>query len=491
VLEETLCDNKDNDCDGLTDEPYTQENGLILGAVCNNGLIGGCFHEGEVRCKAKPLPGDHVVCCEASGGDPCTVPIAADPDQLEEPEGSDADGVDNDCDGYTDEGTTNCTENLITVEGDGFQYDIFAYEASHVALDGDKQSPIACSQPDEFPWTMVDWIGADSACDALNDPDDNCTDGVDCWTLCSVDQWEFACAFGKPVETAPHKYPYDDTLYQPLICNGMDRYQNEDKLVGCGVETFCFSDWDAAPNTTHTKVYDLSGNAEEWTGTERLIGQPPNTTTLYEIRGGSYNDQGGGLTCDFDFWAATDDFLMPNLGFRCCRGPEPEIPDPCQDAIDAIQYHPFDFEGVPCSTDGWELTNDWQLGTDTNPVPHGGSCEIGTVLGGNYHNSTTSYATSALNGMPLSDCSGQVVTLRWYMWRQIGNGDTLYLDVYSNGAWTNGVQSYTGNNAAWNLYTADVSNYMSDDFRVRFRFTANGWGVARGPYFDDLSIQNQ
>jgi hypothetical protein len=257
-------------------------------------------------------------------------------------------------------------------------------------------------------------------------------------------------------------------------------------LVGCGVETGCVADWSVDPNITYTQLFDMSGNAEEWTDTPRIIGQPPDEITLYEIRGGSYNDQGGGLTCGFDFWAAEPDLTMPNLGFRCCRGAEPIIPDPCQDAIDLLANHPFDFEG--CSADGWGLTGDWEVGLSSNPAPHNNSgCDIATDLDDDYSNGSDSQATSPT--LDLSACDGETVTLNWFMWLRQRSGDYPSLDIFHDGAWDNDIQEYRGSDENWTEYSVNISNYLTNDFRIRFWFTSNGWQTRPGVYIDDISIQ--
>jgi hypothetical protein len=171
---------------------------------------------------------------------------------------------------------------------------------------------VACSQSSRLPWTMLDYDEARAACQNLNDPDVvNCTSNPEsCWDLCSADQWEYACSFGHPV------YPYGET-YQSSYCNGKDYNGSTDELIATGNASLCRANYTSLGESYN--AMDMSGNVEEWTRSSRTI----NSTTVYEIRGGSYNDLGGGLTCDFDFWAAEADFHMSNLGFRCCRGEDP------------------------------------------------------------------------------------------------------------------------------------------------------------------------
>ncbi len=77
--EETLCDGLDNDCDGDTDE------GHDVGAPCTVG-VGSCARTGERAC----TPDGRGAVCDVEPGPP-TVELCGD-------------GLDNDCDGETDEG---------------------------------------------------------------------------------------------------------------------------------------------------------------------------------------------------------------------------------------------------------------------------------------------------------------------------------------------------------------------------------------------------
>jgi formylglycine-generating enzyme required for sulfatase activity len=149
---------------------------------------------------------------------------------------------------------------------------------------------------------MVTEVQAEEACTQLGSG----------WDLCSADQWQHACSLASGSATS---YPYGDT-YAGGTCNGHDYEPTGDWVIGGGAAGSCTSMWN-----TDEPVFDLSGNVEEWTSSWIIVDtdEPP----LYQILGGSYNDLDEGLTCDFTFWKAQDDFYMANLGFRCCRGDDP------------------------------------------------------------------------------------------------------------------------------------------------------------------------
>jgi hypothetical protein len=74
-----LCNGKDDDCDGQLDEGYPG-----LGQACSNGMLGACVSYGTIAC----LP-DGTAACNAAPGTPGT---------------ETCNGLDDDCNGQTDEG---------------------------------------------------------------------------------------------------------------------------------------------------------------------------------------------------------------------------------------------------------------------------------------------------------------------------------------------------------------------------------------------------
>jgi len=75
---EELCDDEDNDCDGSVDE------GFDIGARCSNQALGVCLQEGVIDCFSPTESGCYI-------------------ERPDEPSEELCDGLDNDCDGATDE----------------------------------------------------------------------------------------------------------------------------------------------------------------------------------------------------------------------------------------------------------------------------------------------------------------------------------------------------------------------------------------------------
>jgi formylglycine-generating enzyme required for sulfatase activity len=72
-------------------------------------------------------------------------------------------------------------------------------------------------------------------------------------------------------------------------------------------------------NNTGGKLFDMSGNLNEWTSTVVMSG----TTTYYKLRGGAFNSPTQGLSCGFDFDIAQAGFANSDVGFRCCADHAP------------------------------------------------------------------------------------------------------------------------------------------------------------------------
>jgi formylglycine-generating enzyme required for sulfatase activity len=144
-------------------------------------------------------------------------------------------------------------------------------------------------------------------------------------TLCNLDDWLTACKGGSgncnwsftPADgSSCNSYSDDVPGKRSVGCNGHDitasaGATDTDALKATASKAECFADFGSAG-----KVFDLSGNAKEWTVSTMSPAQNP-------LRGGSYNNSPVGLRCDFDYTVGASDLRLPNIGFRCCADSEP------------------------------------------------------------------------------------------------------------------------------------------------------------------------
>jgi hypothetical protein len=287
---ETRCDNLDNDCDGMIDEPFP-----LRGTPCANG-IGACRRTGTFVCN---VGGTATVCNAPPAG-------AATPETCN--------NVDDDCNGTVDDGIAPAAYNAVrmtTGTSTGRPVWVAQYEASRADATDSRigsASRVACSNPNVLPWTDVTWTAARNACCALNAGG---TCGATGWNLCAAADWQRGCQ-GDGGTACTWSYASMCTVSQPLVCNGDEFDANpslpgdQDEVRPTGSFPMCYTSWSSS-----RRVYDMSGNVKEWTSTS------PSSGTRF-IRGGSYNNLEVGRTCTFDFTIAAENFSFPNTGFRCC-----------------------------------------------------------------------------------------------------------------------------------------------------------------------------
>ncbi|MCZ7680055.1 MAG: MopE-related protein [Sandaracinaceae bacterium] len=279
-IDETRCDALDNDCDGRVDESHP-----LVGTACTNGELGACRRTGTYVCSSG---GASVTCtAPASGGGSAEA----------------CNGVDDDCDGALDE---SAPASWVRFTGSFGTRWIMAYEASRPDATSSSAGSLShrvCSAAGRLPWTNLTYTEAQAACATVGG------------RLCTEAEWQRACEASSG--SCDWSFASSCTSYPPnaTTCNGNDHDPSsasgdQDVLLTAGALSMCYADWGGAG-----RVFDLSGNAEEWTQA-RSSGVNP-------VRGGSYNDTSGGMRCDFDFVVANDTFRVPNVGFRCCRSTAP------------------------------------------------------------------------------------------------------------------------------------------------------------------------
>jgi hypothetical protein len=296
--EETKCDAKDNDCDGLADESFPTK-----GKSCTEqGKLGVCQGSGSWICDAS---GKSTICNITSpGGTPGN--------EL-------CNGKDDDCDGVIDEEANDATykgvvDAMVRIQrmykGVSYDYYIYTYEASRpdaVSGEGGSLTTRACSKGNVQPWSDVTYAEAAAACAAAGK------------RLCSGAEWFLACSGAANDPAGCTKtigdgcyYPYGDT-YNKTSCNGQDLAPLTNAMRNTGATLSCLS-----PD----KAFDLSGNLKEWTNDPQSDGKAPDPDG-YTVRGGAYDSTYFGMRCDFTFTVMPPIFSFPNLGFRCCSNTPP------------------------------------------------------------------------------------------------------------------------------------------------------------------------
>jgi hypothetical protein len=205
------------------------------------------------------------------------------------------DGIDNDCDGLVDEldSLSNRTSDDLLVYIPSVNVTMYGYEASRydatATSAGFDSTRRGCSLAGKLPWANVTMSEAEAAC-ALIGPN---------WRLCAASEWQAACQ-GVSATT----FPYGNT-YVPGDCNGNDYATGMGQTpatIPTGQAAACLSIDATKASTTfstnpslNTTLYDMSGNVKEWTATDLTTTKPPSNPScttlpcLFEMRGGAYD----------------------------------------------------------------------------------------------------------------------------------------------------------------------------------------------------------
>jgi hypothetical protein len=322
-----LCDNLDNDCDGIKNEnvanwnkPCASDDGKPApgdGACKTNGVY-VCDTTTTTKCNAVAAN-----CASLPGG--CT--------EL-------CDGIDNDCDSIVDEPFSNKGTNaanfvkpVVTKLGAQNKW-IYTYEASRptattivpgtgngfwtsapsgVTLD---QTP-SCSVASKIPWFNVTPREVEQICVSRGG------------TVCVTADWQAAarlpspdaCLYGYgPLGSACKTGYVAGTKY----CNLGPSYDfsasagDQDGLLvtGSNLLANCYTDWTGQGNP---KLYDITGNLREVT---KIAVNVKN----YPLLGGAFNTQSeGGAANNFTFYTVDENFQFFDTGFRCCFTSDPTL----------------------------------------------------------------------------------------------------------------------------------------------------------------------
>jgi hypothetical protein len=300
--QEAHCDGIDNNCNGTID----LDGFPTLGGPCTAGF-GVC------------AVGGTNVCTAAQTGTTCNavanMALATD---------EKCDGIDNNCDGQIDERIPNVAltsklgwkDPMVAVPkpGGGSVY-VYEYEASRPDASSISEGGLsgrACSNPNVSPWTGLTETEAAAACAAIknsaNQP----------MRLCTQAEWTIACEGpGGPATTA-WSYSTTRTTYIAGVCNdqnvGATPCLWPTATTGPNGSKFCYTDWASAG-----RIYDLSGNAGEWTSTSFVSGGQ----TFFNFMGGMFPSTQVPEACEFSINAAPSTYLSSSIGFRCCSDAAP------------------------------------------------------------------------------------------------------------------------------------------------------------------------
>ena len=167
--------------------------------------------------------------------------------------------------------------------------------------------------------------------------------------------------------------------------------------------------------------------------------------------------------------------------------------------LNAVFYD--DFEG---DTSSWNVTSPWEIGT---PTPAGGpsSCTsgthcVGTVMNAHYPNNTDWECVESPE-INLPSGAAQVIFQGWNDTESSFDG--VKFEVQSGGQWhyvqdvtpayqqsidTNTVDAWSGHDATWHEYSADISQYSGGTVRIRWCFYSDSSVTYPGFFLDDVMI---
>jgi hypothetical protein len=303
------CNNRDDDCDGVIDNP---------GQTCDsmvqvNNPSGGSFFIDKYEasrpdaflCSASTVQGEQTTGTACSASSPCS---------------------------------SGTCENGICVDA----------THCHPGVVEDKR---ACSNNLRIPWDNVTHDDAVAACTAAGK------------RLCTQAEWELACEG----TGTPTTYPYGNA-YNGTTCNGHDRSAGSDEVIQTGILASCNSstnvrdlsgnlrEWTSTlvPETRSCTVTADCKTAVSGSSYKNSAGVTCNTSAgvcqcstsadctapstcvggrcalcqggecAFKLRGGGFNNISTGLTCTFDSEVDFQNAALPVYGFRCCRDTAPQ-----------------------------------------------------------------------------------------------------------------------------------------------------------------------
>jgi hypothetical protein len=133
----------------------------------------------------------------------------------------------------------------------------------------------------------------------------------------------------------------------------------------------------------------------------------------------------------------------------------------------------------------------WEVGTSSLVPARGGSLCAGTILGGNYPNSTDTRLIGPQISLP-SVTGSDRLRLKFWQWLQAElsrDFATVEVSTDSGVSWTALTGSLTMGGSQWTRVDADLTPYAGQTVQLGFHFTSNSNTTQMGWYLDDLSIE--
>jgi hypothetical protein len=192
------------------------------------------------------------------------------------------------------------------------------------------QSTPACNDPvsgnnGRTPWFNVTPIEVEQTCNNMGG------------RICRQSEWQAACkvnAVGLPAPKQDCSWGYGANCKTSAgtTCNlapfDFDTVAagNQDGLlpVASSKVPNCFANWanqltsGNGPNTATSRIFDITGNLREITIVDSSVAQADPTKRQYALMGGAFNSEESGSTCDFSFYVVDSAFKLFSVGFRCC-----------------------------------------------------------------------------------------------------------------------------------------------------------------------------
>ncbi len=218
------------------------------------------------------------------------------------------------------------------------------------------------------------------------------------------------------------------------------------------------SDGESSPIAATVEVTNLSGYSDTTdpvTGYYEILNVPVGTHNLRASQPGYSSEERTGISVA-DGTITSEDFILEQAYF---------------------------FDDIESGTSQW--TGTW--GT-TSIYAHSPSTSMTDSPGGDYPNNATT--TMTLNsGLDLSESTTASLVF-WHRYDTESGYDLCLVEVSVNGggSWTQ-VASYSGLQNYWTEVTVGLDPYVgTDDFKVRFILSSDGWVQRDGWYVDDVHV---